>query len=180
MTIHDAILAVVKAQHPSSIHGRTRFQKKMYFLSVLSDEYFGFRPHFYGPYSSAVSTSLSATIEAGFIDETRVGHGVITPLGELIRYDYCLNESGEEVIEHRPEIVEPYLPLLSKINESGVDLDINTISIAAKVHFILSDQGESTSEQIRDEANDLGWNFSPQSIDRAVKYLEHLDLVTLG
>ena len=183
MSASDAILAVldVEPTQPSSetgiVRGRTLIQKKMYFLSVLTREDFGFRPHFYGPYSSMVSTALGTLIEADFIEETRVRYGIPTTFGEMNRFDYSLSESGRRVVSQRPEIVDPFRPYVDKINESGIASDINTISVAAKVHFILSDQGEATVEQIRQQANDLGWNFPEEDVDRVVNYLERLELV---
>ena len=175
MSINDAILAILA---DNAAHGRTLLQKKMYFLSVLANENFGFRPHYFGPYSSHVSTSLSALGEADFVEETRVGYGIATDFGEMSRYDYELSDSGKEVVKERPEIVSQYRKCLDKINDSGVASNINTISIAAKVHFILSDQGEATSAQIREQAESLGWNVSASDIKRVVKSLENLGLVT--
>ena len=183
MSVSDAILATLNAEptQPSSAtrvtRGRTLIQKKMYFLSVLTREDFGFRPHFYGPYSSIVSTALGTLTEADFIEETRFRYGIPTTFGEMSRFDYSLSESGRHVVKQRPEIVNPYRPYLDKINDSGIASDINTISIAAKVHFILSDQGEATINQIRQQANNLGWKFSKEDVDRVVNYLERLELV---
>ncbi|MXY21962.1 MAG: hypothetical protein F4Y49_11585 [Dehalococcoidia bacterium] len=175
MSVNDAILAILADE---STHGRTMLQKKMYFLSVLANENFGFRPHFFGPYSSQVSTSLSALGEADFVKETRMGYGIPTNFGEMSRYDYDLSDSGKEVVGNRPEIKSRYSEYLDRINDSGVASDINTISIAAKVHFILSDQGEATSSQITEQAESLGWNVSGRDIRRVVQSLESLGLVT--
>ena len=183
MSAPDAILAILNAEPTQSssvkgvTRGRTLIQKKMYFLSVLTCENFGFRPHFYGPYSSLVSTALGTLIEADFIEETRVRYGIPTTFGEMSRFDYSLSESGRRVVKQRPEIVNPYRCHLDKINESGIASDINTISVAAKVHFILSDQGGATIEEIRQQANDLGWRFSEKDVDRVVNYLSRLELV---
>ena len=177
MSINDAILAILADE---STHGRTMLQKKMYFLSVLANENFGFKPHFFGPYSSQVSTSLSALGEADFVKETRMGLGLSTNFGEMSRYDYELSTSGKEVVEHRPEIKTHYSEYLDMINNSGIAFDINTISIAAKVHFILSDQGEATDSQITEQAESLGWNVSGKDIKRVVKSLVKLGLVTYG
>lgn len=174
MSINDAILAILADE---STPGRTMLQKKMYFLSVLANENFGFRPHYFGPYSAQVSNSLSALGEADFVKETRKGFGIATDFGEMSRYDYELSDSGKEVVESRPEIKSHYLEYLDRINDSGVASDINTISIAAKVHFILSDQGEATSSQITEQAESLGWNVSGRDIKRVVKSLESLGLV---
>ena len=84
---------------------------------------------------------------------------------------------GKKSVEHRPEIKARYNEYLDRINNSGIVSDINTISIAAKVHFILSDQGEATSSQITEQAESLGWNVSGRDIKRVVKSLESLGLV---
>ena len=160
-----------------SVQGRTLLQKQIYFLSVLANEDFGFRPHYYGPYSSHVSTALSALVEADLVEEARVGYGVATEFGEMSRYDYRLSESGKVVVEHRPEIVSLYEEHLDKIHHSGISADLNTISIAAKVHFIVSDQGKATVDQIQEMAGSLGWSISEDSIGKVVEYLKQLELV---
>ena len=180
MSMNDAILAILDDEdnRGQTIRGRTMLQKKMYFLSVLANENFGFRPHFFGPYSSQVSTSLSALGEADFVKETRIGYRVPTDFGEIIRYDYELSQSGKEVMKNRPEIKSNYNKYLNRINDSGVASNINTISIAAKVHFILSDQGGASSGQIRKQAKSLGWNVSEKDIKEVIESLNSLGLVT--
>ena len=179
----DAILATLAVKpvgqgaSSKSVQGRTSLQKQIYFLSVLANEDFGFRPHYYGPYSSHVSTSLSALVEANLVEETRIGYGMATAFGEVVRYDYRLSESGRDVVEQRPEVVSPYREYLDKIHDSGVSADPNTISIAAKVHFIVSDQGKATVDQIQEMAGSLGWNISEDSVNRVVEYLKQLELV---
>ena len=87
MSTIDAILATLAVKRSEddtaskAVQGRTLLQKRIYFLSVLANEDFGFRPHYYGPYSSHVSTSLSALVEADLVEETRIGYGVATGLG---------------------------------------------------------------------------------------------------
>ena len=183
MSMIDAILATLAVEPPgectssSSVQGRTLLQKQIYFLSVLANEDFGFRPHYYGPYSSHVSTALSALVEADLVEESRVGYGVATEFGEVSRYDYRLSESGKHVVERRPEIVAGYKEYLDKIHSSGVSADPNTISIAAKVHFIVSGQGKATVEQIQEMAGSLGWSISEDSVNSVVEYLKRLELV---
>ena len=174
MSLNDALLAALADE---DTHGRTLLQKKIYFLSVLAEEDFGFRPHYFGPYSSNVSTSLSALVEADFIKETRVGYGIATAFGEMSRYDYALSDSGKEVIDSRDESLSRYSDYLAKINDSGVASDINTISIAAKVYFIVSGLGETTIEQVKNQAQSLGWDISEDSILDVIEYLETLGLV---
>ena len=183
MSTIDAVLATLAIKSAGqgassmSVQGRTLFQKRIYFLSVLANEDFGFRPHYYGPYSSLVSTSLSALVEADLVVEARVGYGVANTFGEVVRYDYKLSESGKIVVEQRPEIVSPYREYLDKIDDSGISVDLNTVSIAAKVHFIVADQGKATVEQIQKMARSLGWSISEDSVKSVVDYLSRLELV---
>jgi uncharacterized protein YwgA len=178
MSMNEAILAVLS---DGAAQGRTLFQKKLYFLSVLTGEGFEFRPHYFGPYSSKASTSLSALVEADFIRESRVGYGIPTEFGEMSRYDYELSDSGKKVVDSRADVISRYAKYLAKINDSGVAADINTISIAAKVHFIISNQGENqgkmTISQVRSQARSLGWDLSSMSVTGVVKYLQNLGLV---
>ena len=183
MSTIDAILATLAVKRSeddtasNGVQGRTLLQKRIYFLSVLANEDFGFRPHYYGPYSSHVSTDLSALVEADLVEESRVRYGVATGFGEMSRYDYRLSDSGRNVVEHRPEIVSHYREHLDKIHNSGVSADLNTISIAAKVHFIVSDQGKATVEKIQKLARSLGWDISEDSVNSVVEYLKRLELV---
>ena len=176
MSVKDAIVAVLD---DGPAQGRTMLQKKVYFLSVLGEENFGFGPHYFGPYSPTVSASLSALVEANFIEESRVGYGVGTEFGEMTRFDYKLSKSGREVVSRNPEILNRYREQLDEIQKSGVASDINTISIAAKVHFIVSNQGQTTIAQIKEEAQSLGWDIPERSAERVVDYLRKLGQVVL-
>ena len=186
MSITNAILAILwgegskDPESQSSIRGRTLLQKKMYFLSVLSHEDFGFRPHYFGPYSPQVSTSLSALIEAGFVKETRIGYGVQTTFGEMTRFDYRLTESGLRVVKGDSTVLDSYRMHISKINSSDIASNLETMSIAAKVHFVIPSDGEVTISEIKKEAQSLGWTVPDASIDEVIDYLvDQLDVVTV-
>lgn len=69
MHIHDLILLVVSKEEEQSLRGRTLLQKKLYFLSMLKRVDFGFRPHYYGPYSSWVAENLDTLVGIGFLKE---------------------------------------------------------------------------------------------------------------
>ena len=177
MSVADAILATLAAEssgtseQKSSIHGRTLLHKKIYFLSVLADEAFGFRPHYYGPYSPQVSTTLSALVEAGFVEESQTGYGAQGPFGEVVRYDYKLTESGRAVVESKLSVLERYYGFLSKINDPEAISDLRTMAVAAKVFFIVSFHGKATIDLIRKEAKSLGWSLPNTEIDGVISYL---------
>ena len=70
MHIQDLILLVVGSEEEKSLRGRTTLQKKLYFLSVLEKTDLGFRPHYYGPYSSWVARNLDILVSTGFLKES--------------------------------------------------------------------------------------------------------------
>ena len=69
MGVMDAILATIQGAEEEEgrkrISGRTLLQKKLYFLSVLNQEAFGYRPHYYGPYSQLVADNVGSTVPGG-------------------------------------------------------------------------------------------------------------------
>ncbi len=53
------------------IQGRTKLQKTVYFLGVITDSLdgLGYRPHFYGPYSFEVADAIDQLKSLGFVDQ---------------------------------------------------------------------------------------------------------------
>ena len=177
MGIKDALLAALQAEG-GKIRGRTILQKRMYFLSVLVSEDFGFNPHYYGPFSSQVADELGALCDAGMIVESPVYLGATSLFGEMRRYDSQLTDPGCEVVQNRSESIATYVQALERINGHPIASDATLISVAAKVHFIVHGHGPVTPSQIRSEAKDLGWDITATQITSVVKYLKHLGLVS--
>ncbi len=177
MSVKDALLAVINADK-DGLKGRTLLQKKMYFVSVLVGEDFGFSPHFYGPYSSAIADQLGALCEAGLITEqSEMYADLVGPFGEVRRYDYRLTKDGSKVVGGRSPAMQPYAQAMSKVNARPIANDQRLLSIAAKVHFIVAEQGRATGGDIRRRAKELGWDISKDQLSQVVSYLESLDLV---
>jgi uncharacterized protein YwgA len=65
VSIKVAIVAALDAEPKRVMRGRTLLQKKLYFVSALSREDFGYEPHYYGPYSTVVEL-LSNLVEIPF------------------------------------------------------------------------------------------------------------------
>jgi uncharacterized protein YwgA len=178
VTIRDAILATIDAEESREIVGRTLLQKKLYFLSVLAGEDFGFYPYFYGPYSSSVSDDLGTLIEAGFVkDDIDVFPGSTSRFGERRRYSYRLTEEGKRVLQSKRFAIREYSAYLERINAHPVVSDPNLLPVAAKVHFIVTERGRASVDEIRERASELGWELSKADIDQVVNYLRHLELV---
>lgn len=177
----DAILATIAEDTATSesLKGRTLLQKKLYFLSRLADEDFGFTPHFYGPYSSAVSRELGALISAGFVrEETDTLPFRDGRFAEKKLYRYTVTDAFREIQHEYQAELDSYRHHLKRINRDPVARSIELISVAAKVDFILSQTEHTDIDDIRREAADLGWNLDQGKIERIATYLKSLGLTT--
>lgn len=175
MSVKVAIIAAVDAEPGKIMHGRTLLQKKLYFVAALAKEDFGYGPHLYGPYSSVVSGELGALEAAGFVHESSKPLGGVDDFGDVRRYDYALGESFELFLTRHPDEADRYRRALRRINDRQVSRDARLLSIAAKVHLILSDHGEATIEEIREEAKALDWKLSTPDIKRVQVYLQRFE-----
>ena len=184
MGVMDAILATIQGveeeEGRNRISGRTLLQKKLYFLSVLNQEAFGYRPHHYGPYSQLVADNVGALCQAGFLkEEVETIPEFIGGFGEVKRYMYSETEDTRALVEDRWDQIEPYVKNVKMINSNEITDDVTLLSVAAKVHFIVSGQGRATRQEIMDLAKRLGWKISEKQIRQVVGYLEALELVAV-
>lgn len=196
MHIHDLILLVIESEGEKGLRGRTLLQKKFYFLSVLQREDLGFRPHYYGPYSSWLTENLDILASIGFIKEiTETFSTDRNIFGEIRRHTYSLTDNGEIIMaeiqkenefnSNSVSMNEAELELKSwhkaieRINSQPLANDFNKLSIAAKVHYILSEKGEATTEQVRQIASDYGWKLSESDIEKVLSFLEALSLISM-
>ena len=65
------------------------------------------------------------------------------------------------------------------INSDQITDDVTLLSVAAKVHFIVSGQGRATRQEIMDLAKRLGGEISEKQVRQVVGYLERLELVAV-
>ena len=180
MGVMDAILATIQGAAQRKVSGRTLLQKRLYFLSVLAQENFGYRPHYYGPYSQLVADNVGALCQAGFLkEEVETFPESIGGFGEVKRYSCSSTEDTDALIDDRREQVEPYVKNVKMINSDQITDDVTLLSVAAKVHFIVSGQGRATRQEIMDLAKRLGWEISEKQIRHVVGYLERLELVAV-
>ena len=169
MSVRHAVLATIHAQD-GVVKGRTLLQKKLYFLGDLSDEDYGFSPHYYGPYSELVAQQVEALakMSAGFIDEGVVGlAGTGGPFGERVRYDLGLSTAGKKVLRKRKDILSPYQDHLDRINGHSIANNVKLMSAAAKAHFIVTEHGPATVKDIQQRALGLGWRVSRDQIQKS-------------
>ncbi len=183
MHILDILLLVIKGEPREELRGRTLLQKKIYFLSVLCKENFGFSAHYYGPYSSFVAEHLDGLVNYGVLKEFTESFTTATAeqnaFGEIRRHTYSLSADAEEIWEvtqQKPEF-QKWDNALQSINKQEISQDFNKLSIAAKVHYIVSWQGESTVEEIEQIAKEHKWKVDDKDIAGVLSFLQELGLV---
>ena len=183
MHIQDLILLVIGSEKRKSLRGRTTLQKKLYFLSILERVDLGFGPHYYGPYSSLVAENLDILVSARFLKEVTETFSTDRNIfGEIRRHTYSLTSDGKNVmseIEQEAEYTD-WKQRLDMLNSHSLASDFDTLSIAAKVYYIVNRQEKTTTEQIRKVAKEFGWKLNKSQIENVLSFLEALSLIFVG
>jgi uncharacterized protein YwgA len=178
--LHLTFLAV-----GGEIQGRTKVQKTVYFVGILSNNLaeLGFRPHFYGPYSDAISEALIKLKSREFLTESVFGAGTIGSRGfEIARHDFRLTEEGRRIALQKaganPALWRKLRGVAQRFEAAG-DIDYMRMSVAAKTYFMLRESGKpATLTQLSESAKELGWNASPEEIKESIYFLEKLGLAS--
>lgn len=183
MHIQDLILLVIGSEEDENLQGRTLLQKKLYFLSELKGVDHRFRPHYYGPYSSWVAENLDILVSARFLNEKKETFETDQNIfGEIRRHTYSLTPDGDIVMEEIRKEAEytDWKQKLDMLNGQPLASDFNMLSIAAKVYYIVNQQGSATPEQIRKVAKEFGWSIEDPDIEGVLSFLEALSLISVG
>jgi len=173
----DAILTVLDSTGGKLV-GRTAIQKLLYFASqkgFLKDTYL---PHYYGPYSLETSDSLLELCSLDFVDEEL--ERSTTPGRDWRRYSYILTKRGEEYLNFIGEGLGTESTKLAKLVQKASELtklEVEPLSCAAKVHYLVKTSPHVSEDSIRKLAGDFGWNLSKEQINRAIALLAELKLV---
>ncbi|HOE12447.1 MAG TPA: hypothetical protein PLQ35_10685 [bacterium] len=179
----DEFVMLVIAASGGQIRGKTLLQKRCYFLSHFMDYNLGYRAHYYGPYSPEVDDALGRVKALGFVDEHSEGFGIMNAVGfEVRRYDYRINNDGsiiaEDLKNKYPAEWSQIQVHLQRMKNAGDDGNYVSLSIAAKVHYVLLTQNQPmTPPKIKEVAEKFGWEIDDKMIDKAASFLEKLDLV---
>ena len=180
MHITDVLLLVVESEGEDGLCGRTLLQKKVYFLSVLLNEPYGFSAHYYGPYSSYVAGNLESLVNCGFVDEKTEAFATASA-DRNRRHTYTLTNDGREVwngIAKDPESdFEKWKVELDRINVQPISNDFNKLSIAAKVHYIINWRKKGTIEEVKQVAKEYNWDVAEKDIGSVLSFLTALGLV---
>ena len=181
LPVRDYILLAYKA-FGGGVRGKTMLQKRMYFLSVMLNVDLGFGPHYYGPYSSAVTSGNIELKSLGFLQEYSAGWGVDHRGFEMARHDYFLSDEGNKFATEKAE-ANAYLwgrvQEAAEVIKKAGDLNYMELSIAAKAYFALTKlKGSASLDEIHALLPRLGWNVSKEELEKATSFLEKAHLVT--
>ena len=186
MEPHEFLLLVMRAVG-GEIQGKTKLQKTVYFLGILTDrvDTLGYRAHFYGPYSSEVAEAVMSLKAIGVLDQNIVGGGTVDDAGfEVKRYDYRLNHQGQTLAAAKAEQyphVWKQLEAASQTFRRAGEIDYMPLSVAAKTYFMLGQKrGRATETELAALAPRFGWHVTPEEIRDAAQYLQKLGLVEMA
>lgn len=176
-----AVLLVISEEKDGCLEGRTLLQKKSYFLTTIMKEDYQFRPHYYGPYSQIVADAVDSLVSAGLLEEKTDVFPVANIFGEGKRYSYTITKDGQEFLdfvkEKKIDDFDKWQSALSRINSRDISTDFNLISIAAKMHYILSEDKKLSANNICAKAKELGWNVKVEDIQKVAEDLVELGLI---
>ncbi|MGD0496467.1 MAG: hypothetical protein ABSB28_10615 [Candidatus Bathyarchaeia archaeon] len=175
----SAIIILMVDAAEGAVEGRTTLQKWCYFAAVKTGLDLGYKPHFYGPYSEAISRAMNDLITSDFLVE----RGRMTYHGRVL-YSYSLTEDGEKIAEDLKEKDSKLHKSLKEIVETCTTTAGNNISIlswAAKVYFLLQRKGkEITYGEIKRVGRKLGWTLAENEIESGLRLLTALNLAKKG
>jgi hypothetical protein len=165
-----------------AVEGRTIAQKLAYFVSIELNRDLNHHAHFYGPFSRDVEEGLLLGVLAGDLQESveLISDWYGGP--DARRYSYALTSEGRERVEklkteHRPES-ERVAGTIAAIGNAIPDFRQRTLSAAAKIHLIVTEQGKPVAQdEIPRLAQHLGWSLSQDEVNHTVDVLRTLKLV---
>lgn len=184
MKRRDLVLCIVASGAGDRDLGRTTLQKIAYLYGVTHGVDLGHCPYYYGPFSAAVERDVEALALAGLITEDARSLGFLNVAGRpATAYQYTVTEEGERrlesVAEAHPHEVDQVRRFVALLLDTFGTLNQNDLSIAAKTLYIAREQGEAvTFDQVQDLAAQYGWALDTAQIERVVKMLSDLRLVT--
>ena len=185
LPIEDWVLLLADNEPDKTLDGRERFYKKMYFLSVLNKLDFDFGPHYFGPYSSVVSSALDLMIGLDFLVETRqvIPHGKFNLMGSRFYFKYKLSDGNgmDQVIKEIYDVAEPmgYVDSVKFVNEKTEGIPEKILSSAAHCHYsIYYQSNHDISPELMKQVI-KGWGSSKieyKDMNKVIELLESLGL----
>lgn len=169
------ILLMILHDVPEGIRGKTAIQKIAYFTSIKLKFNMNYFAHFYGPYSRDVANTLQALSDFNFIEEKK-----FRTRNNRYMHIFSLNDDGKKVIDG---IINNNLDAYKNIQEvvtaiEPYDQNINILSWAAKIYYILNETGKSiTEKEIIKLARQHDWKLTENEIQSAKRLLLELKFV---
>lgn len=163
------------------LSGKTTLQKRAYFVGRALGEDYGYRAHYYGPYSQRVESATGHGRALGLFDSRTYDYGHAGSAGNrVVKYEYSLSGDGREVVDHLEEQdeqeVETVRDVLDRLEEVGLEHYV-PLSIAAKVDYLIREQNvQHDVGAIVDAANEEGWELTEDEVIDALGRLEELEL----
>ena len=181
----DALVLAAMEASGGIVQGRTRLQKLVYFASELLQINCGYRPHYYGPYSSDVAAHVSSQVSRGVLSEVLETFATNEPQfpgndGELRRYTYVLTPDGKAALEWHKErqgqAFDGALAIMRGLTDSGVDYRV--LCYAAKLlHVLAAERKPLTWAAAKERARNLGWDMTESEVAQGIELLTTMQLV---
>jgi uncharacterized protein YwgA len=182
MKTYDFVHLVLHAAG-GRVCGRTKLQKMVYFVGAMTNQLdgLGYRPHYYGPYSSYVSAAVNELRGLGFLTQQILSRGSCDNHGfEVARYDYQLTDEGKLVAEEKtkqfPKDWALIRQAMARFSRADTE-DYVKLSIAAKSLFLfMKDNGATSAEERSRLTSRYGWAVTPEEFREADELLRAIDL----
>jgi len=174
MQAAELVLSVLGSS-AKPLDGRTTIQKIVYFASIKTGADVGYTPHFYGPYSPIVAQTVENLESTGYITEkSRL------TTHDRIMYSYSLSDDGAKMVDLIQKRERNNYMKAKKVVDTCqkiVKNNINVLSWAAKVYFLLSQkESEISYDEVVEKGKQFGWQLSSKEIDSGAKLLVVLGL----
>lgn len=172
------ILVIAAAFKHDLLVGRTMLQKLCYFILNQLNIENDYLPHYYGPYSPTLTKMLGDLIDLNLIQEINSTTG-----NNRNMYTYYLTENGANYFDN---LLSNYILIFNNAEKIIQNLKtapgdkIETISYAAKIHYINKKENNITSYKKMMEteipSNIYGWNIkNDESIENGKSLLLSLE-----
>jgi uncharacterized protein YwgA len=178
------LLLLVADAAGGTLAGRTIAQKLLYFAGLSIGQPTGHTAYFYGPYSDELTDTLNRAVLANELTEQVELISDWRGGPDASKHTYTLTERGTQeaaaISEAHPEEADHISTTVSAIAEAVPGFRQKTLSAAAKIHLIVSEQDRAlTRDELRQLAQELGWRLATTEVNEAVDILSRLNLVTI-
>ena len=173
MDSFEVIQAILDCKGNKFDVGRTAIQKLAYLSKEANSDIdlTDFVPHYFGPYSSILASSLTKLVEYFFVDESR------TRKFNFTSYKYELTSNSKVNIDKQ---AESYMTIkkIVDICKEYCDLNAKSLSFAAKVFHMknMSNTNQISIEDMIEKAKKLNWDITNYEIKSGEKLLDKLEL----